>query len=129
MVLPLFALANAGIRFVGTGGFDFTTPAVLGVMLGLIVGKPAGIALASYLAVRFGKIPLPPGVGWRHVLGAGMLGGIGFTMSIFVANLAFDASGPLYEVKAAILIASVIAGTVGYCWLRFIAPRPRQSGS
>jgi len=126
VVLPLFALANAGIRFVGTGGFDFMTPAVLGVMLGLIVGKPLGIVLASFLAVRFGKIPLPPGVGWRHVLGAGMLGGIGFTMSIFVANLAFEASGPLNEVKAAILIASLIAGTVGYCWLRFFAPKAER---
>jgi NhaA family Na+:H+ antiporter len=108
------------VRFVDSGGFDFTAPAALGVILGLVVGKPLGIVAATYAANRFGDIPLPRGVGWRHVLGAGMLGGIGFTMSIFVANLAFEEPVLLNSVKAAVLLSSVVAGVVGYCYLRFM---------
>lgn len=121
LVLPLFALANANIRIVGTG--DFGVHAVgLGVFLGLVVGKPLGITLASLIAVKLGLSSLPSGVTWKHVIGAGMLGGVGFTMSLFVANLAFRIAGVETEAKIMILAASLVAGVMGYTWLRFVAP-------
>ena len=128
LVLPLFALANANIRLVGSG--DLAIHEVgLGVFFGLVAGKPIGIALAAWFAVRAGLADLPRGVTWRHVIGAGMLGGIGFTMSLFVANLAFRIVGVANEAKVMILVASVVAGALGYCWLRFVAPAPGSSVS
>ena len=118
-VLPAFALANAGIPF---GGLDPGSPVALGVFLGLVAGKPAGILLASWLAVRAGVADLPAGVGWRHVAGAGALAGIGFTMSIFVSNLAFGSAAAAAQAKAAIFGASIAAGLLGYAALRFWAP-------
>ena len=127
LVLPLFALANANIRLVGSG--DMTIHEVgLGVFFGLAAGKPLGIALASWIAVRAGLADLPRGVTWRHVVGTGMLAGVGFTMSLFMANLAFRIAGVANEAKVMILVASVVAGTLGYCWLRFVAPAPRSAG-
>jgi NhaA family Na+:H+ antiporter len=122
VVLPLFALVNANIRLVGGEGIGIHAVA-LGVFFGLVVGKPVGIWVASYLAVRLGAADLPHGVTWSHLLGAGLLGGIGFTMSLFVANLAYRVAGVENEAKVAILAASVVAGSLGYLWLRFVAPR------
>lgn len=119
VVLPLFALANAGVRIVGDGGIGKLDAAGIGVIAGLVVGKPLGIALASFAAVALGFASLPSGVSWRHVIGAGMLGGIGFTMSMFVANLAFRSAIMTAEVKGAVLVASVAAAALGYAWLRF----------
>jgi len=127
LVLPLFALANANIRLVDSGSLAIHEVG-LGVFFGLLVGKPLGIALASWIAVRIGLADLPRGVTWRHVVGAGMLGGVGFTMSLFMANLAFRIAGVANEAKVMILVASVVAGALGYCWLRFVAPAPGSSG-
>jgi NhaA family Na+:H+ antiporter len=91
--------------------------------LGLVVGKPVGVFLMSWLAVRAGFAELPKGVNWNHILGAGMLAGIGFTMSLFVANLAFRVAGVETEAKLAILAASLTSGVLGYVWLRFVASR------
>lgn len=125
VVLPLFALANANIRFLG--GVDMGIHQVgLGVFFGLLVGKPLGITLSSWIAVRIGLAGLPRGVTWHHVWGAGMLGGIGFTMSLFMANLAFRIAGVENEAKQMILAASMVAGILGFCWLRFVAP-PKAS--
>jgi NhaA family Na+:H+ antiporter len=120
VILPLFALANANIRLVGAQGLGVHAVGI-GVFLGLVVGKPVGIALASWLAVKAGIADLPTGVTWRHVIGAGMLGGIGFTMALFVANLAFRDEGVETEAKIFILAASVVAGLAGYLWLRCVA--------
>jgi NhaA family Na+:H+ antiporter len=121
-VLPLFAFANAGIRLVD---YDLANlilePVTIGVMLGLLLGKPLGIASMTWLAVRLGVTDLPHGVEWKHILGAGMLGGIGFTMSIFIANLAFRNEVFLTEAKLAVLVTSAMAGTVAYVYLRAIA--------
>lgn len=126
LVLPLFALANANISLVGSG--DLAIHEVgLGVFFGLVAGKPLGIVLATWIAVRAGLADLPRGVTWHHVAGAGMLGGIGFTMSLFVANLAFRIAGVENEAKAMILVASLVSGVLGYCWLRFVAPAPAPS--
>jgi NhaA family Na+:H+ antiporter len=120
-VLPAFALANAGIPLTGAG---VGSPVALGIILGLVAGKLAGVALAAWLAVRTGIADLPAGVGWRHVIGAGALAGIGFTMSLFVANLAFDTAVEADQAKSAIFVASIVAGVIGYAMLRFWAPPP-----
>ncbi len=119
VVLPLFALSNAGVRFVGVDvAAAISTPIALGVLLGLVVGKPVGITLMSFLAVKLRVADLPAGVGWPQLLGAGMLGGIGFTMSLFVASLAFRGLEEINEAKMAILLASLVAGLAGYLMLR-----------
>jgi NhaA family Na+:H+ antiporter len=99
----------------------------LGVILGLLVGKPLGVTLFAYLAVRAGLAALPAGVTWRHVLGAGWLGGIGFTMSLFITGLAFAGTPLVATAKIAILLASFIAGVIGFLVLRAAPPaRPRR---
>ena len=90
----------------------------LGVLVGLVLGKQIGVTAFSWLAVRLGVAALPDGVTWRHVYGASWLAGIGFTMSLFVAGLAFDDAATLARAKVGILAASVIAGAVGWLLLR-----------
>lgn len=112
-VMPLFALANAGVAL---GGADFSGPSLsilVGVALALIVGKPVGILLGSWLAIRAGWSRLPPGATWLGMLVVGCLGGIGFTMSIFIAMLAFDDARLLSAAKLGVLIASLAAAVVG----------------
>ncbi|MCG2584364.1 Na+/H+ antiporter NhaA [Massilia sp. TS11] len=122
-VLPIFALANTGITLADDWQSGLLTPNSLGILAGLVLGKPIGIALASFLAVAAGFCALPSGVSWRHVLGAGMLGGIGFTMSIFIANLAFAAAPDVINAsKLMILAASLAAGIIGWLWLNRIRP-------
>jgi NhaA family Na+:H+ antiporter len=119
VVLPLFALANTAIPIDGELVRELSGPNSLGIVIGLVVGKPAGILLLCWLALASGLCRLPSGVGWRHVAGAGLLGGIGFTMSIFVATLAFAGDpGLVNSSKMAVLLASLVAGAVGYAWLR-----------
>lgn len=119
LILPIFALANTGIT-VGSGwADDLLSPNSLGIILGLVAGKPIGITLASFLAVAVGVSRLPLDLGWKHILGAGMLGGIGFTMSIFITNLAFVGSANVINAsKMSILIASLTAGILGFTFLK-----------
>jgi NhaA family Na+:H+ antiporter len=125
-VLPVFALANTGIVIAAGWQQDLAGANGLGVIAGLVVGKPLGIVLASVAAVAVGLCALPEDLTWRHVAGAGLLGGIGFTMSIFITNLAFAASPELVNgSKMAILVASLLAGALGLAWLRFAAPAAR----
>jgi NhaA family Na+:H+ antiporter len=120
VVLPLFALANTGVTLGANWREGLLEPNSLGIALGLVVGKPVGIALACALAVAFGACRLPAELRWSHVLGAGMLGGIGFTMSIFIANLAFAGDHAMVdESKAVVLLASLVSGVLGYLFLRF----------
>jgi NhaA family Na+:H+ antiporter len=124
LVLPLFALANAGVRVVGEDPvMMLTNTAALGIFFGLFLGKPLGIMAMSLIAVKSGLCKLPSGVNWRHMLGAAMLGGVGFTMAIFVTNLAFPDSEVTTIAKAAILAASVLSGLCGYLLLRSQAVR------
>lgn len=112
-IMPLFALANAGVNLKGlTLGAGAPFAIVSGVVLGLVLGKPAGIVLASLAAVRLGLCALPDDVGWRHMVLLGLLGGIGFTMSIFMASLAFEDPGLLSAAKFAVLAGSGLAGTL-----------------
>jgi Na+:H+ antiporter, NhaA family len=120
LILPLFALANAGILFGSDWLQSLATANSFGIAAGLIVGKPFGVMLLCWIATALGFCRLPPDLTWAHVLGAGILGGIGFTMSIFITNLAFDAGGQLVNAsKMAIVAASVAAGVLGFAWLRF----------
>jgi NhaA family Na+:H+ antiporter len=113
VVLPVFALANAGVEL-GAIGKVFTEPVGLGIVLGLVLGKPVGIFLASFVAVRLGIGRLPEDTSWPMLLGLGAVGGIGFTVSIFIAGLSFpDAELLTAEAKIAILLASVVAAVVG----------------
>lgn len=112
-IMPLFALANAGVTLPENITSGAAHPVTLGVILGLVIGKPAGITLFSFLAVKSGLGTLPERVNWLHIHGAGWLAGIGFTMSIFMAGLAFNDGSQLVAAKLGILAASVCAGMIG----------------
>jgi NhaA family Na+:H+ antiporter len=121
-VMPLFALANAGVSLGGNVVDDLRNSVALGIIAGLVVGKQVGITGMSWLAVRAGWARLPVATTWRQLYGISWLGGIGFTMSLFIASLAFRNGELLPAAKAGILAASILAGTGGYCILRFGAP-------
>lgn len=119
VVLPVFALANAGVELRGTmlqapGAGTVAAAAALG----LVLGKPVGILTGASLAVRLRVASLPAGIGWRDIAGVGVLGGIGFTVSLFVAGLAFDRPELAEAAKAAVLVGSVLAAIGGAAWLR-----------
>jgi NhaA family Na+:H+ antiporter len=117
-ILPLFALANTGIPLVPGWLHTLTSANSVGILAGLVLGKPFGVMLLCGIAVATGICRLPPDLQWRHILGAGMLGGIGFTMSIFITNLAFMAdAATVNAAKTAILLASLMAGSTGFFWL------------
>ena len=126
LILPIFALANTGIVIGAGWADDLLSSNSLGIILGLVAGKPVGIFLATFGAVAIGLCRLPLDLAWRHVLGAGLLGGIGFTMSIFITNLAFTGHPEVINAaKMAILAASLMAGILGFIWLKLLgAPAP-----
>jgi len=127
LVIPIFSLANAGIPIDGSSFGDVLGhPVALGVIAGLLGGKLLGIVGFSWLAVRFGISRLPPELNFAHIVGVGLMGGIGFTMSIFVAELGF-AQFPqdLLMAKSGILTASLLAGVSGFAWLYFSASKTR----
>jgi NhaA family Na+:H+ antiporter len=119
-IIPLFAFANAGVIFKGTLMADIGNPIAVGVFAGLVFGKPVGIAFFTWIATKFKIASLPKDVKWKHIIGAGFLGGIGFTMSIFIDNLAFKTDPYNIEIaKIGILFSSLIAGIVGYLVLYY----------
>jgi NhaA family Na+:H+ antiporter len=113
IIMPIFALANAGVIFGGDALTTLVSPISVGVICGLALGKPIGIVGFSWLAIRLQVASLPGGVVWRQVIGVGVLGGIGFTMSLFIADLAFISASELETAKVGILAASVAAGITG----------------
>jgi len=116
-VVPLFALANAGLDLRGLSLPSLTHDVTLGVVIGLFLGKPAGIMIASWLAIRSGRADLPTRVSWSMLNGAAWLAGIGFTMSLFIATLAFGDSALLENAKLGVLVASAMAGAAGALFL------------
>ncbi len=121
VIMPLFALANTNIVLEAGMLEGLATPLGLGIVLGLLVGKPVGISLFSWLAVKSGICQLPTNAHWKQLIGAGMLGGIGFTMSIFIAILSFTGQTALLaEAKFAVLTGSVLSGIVGFSMLRLL---------
>ena len=120
LVLPVFAFANTGILIEPEWAAQLASTNSLGILAGLAIGKPLGVTLLCFLAVQVGLCKLPLDMVWRHVIGAGLLGGIGFTMSIFITNLAFAGQAETINAsKVAILIASLAAGSIGFIWLKF----------
>lgn len=118
VILPVFALANTCIFVDGDALSALGSCVSLGIVAGLVFGKPAGILLFSYLTTVFGISALPSDLKWTHVLGAGMLAGIGFTMSIFITLLAFDDPLMVGNSKLSVMAGSLLAGTAGFVWLR-----------
>ncbi len=128
IILPLFAMANTCIAISGDWHEGLSHENSLGIILGLVVGKPLGIYLFSFFAVGIGICKLPSDLKWKNILGAGMLGGIGFTMSIFITILAFKNDGEevINYSKIAILIASFVAGIMGYMCLHWTLKSPKK---
>ena len=117
-IMPLFALANAGVPLDGNIVEALSTPVALGTMAGLVFGKQIGITLFSWLAVRLGASELPESTSWHHLYGVGWLAGIGFTMSLFITDLAFSSTALVDAAKLGIFAASLVAGVVGWMILR-----------
>jgi Na+:H+ antiporter, NhaA family len=117
-IMPVFAIANTGFVLNSDISTIFTSSASLGIILGLLIGKPVGIALFSWIAVKMKLAGLPSSATWTQLIGIGFLGGIGYTMSIFIALLAFDDLSLQSFSKAAILSASVLSGIVGFIILK-----------
>lgn len=128
LIVPLFALANAGVRFVGVDVVDAVlSPVALGVSVGLMVGKPVGVALATWIGLRLKLGQLPRHTTFTHIVGLGFIAGIGFTVSLFIAELAFR-SGPdghifTDEAKIGIFIGSIVAGVIGFTFLRMFSKK------
>jgi NhaA family Na+:H+ antiporter len=117
-ILPLFALANTCLAIDNNWLTGIGQTYSIGIIAGLVIGKPLGIWFFTYIAVWFGLSSIPSDLKWKNIFGAGLLGGIGFTMSIFITLQAFDKTEIINNSKIAILIASLIAGTIGYFWLK-----------
>jgi NhaA family Na+:H+ antiporter len=129
LVLPLFALSNAGVTFsTATLGSMVHSPVAWGVLIGLFVGKPLGVFGVSWLAVKVRLAQLPDSVSWSQIAGVGVLAGIGFTVSLFISALAFDDGLQLDSAKTAILLASLVAGVAGYLLLTRVSIKSRNEG-
>jgi NhaA family Na+:H+ antiporter len=127
LIIPLFALANTNIRIEDRMVQGLFTGLGIGIVLGLVIGKPLGILLISWLSVKLKISELPENARWIHILGVGLLGGIGFTMSIFIAILSFASPLLVQEAKFSILIGSVISGLLGYLVLNFSSKKKQSS--
>jgi len=117
LIMPIFALANTNIRFENKMIDGLSSPLGLGIICGLALGKPIGVSLFSWLSVKLGIAKLPNKVNWKHIFGLGLLAGIGFTMSVFIALLSFSTIEYQIQAKFAILVSSVLAGISGYVFL------------
>ena len=132
VIVPIFALANAGVRLVGLDLVGAATSRVaLGVAVGLVLGKTVGVTGFAWLVVKFGWARLPDGVGWLHMTGTGLLAGVGFTVALFIAELAYRDPGYIDLAKIGIFTGSILAGLLGYLLLRSVpvttrSPAPRD---
>ncbi len=128
-ILPLFALSNADVAVSGEAiSQALSCTALPGVFFGLLIGKPLGILLASFLVVKIGKVSLPENANWGHMIGAAILGGVGFTMAIFVANLAYSDPSLVASAKIGILASSLTAGILGFIVLLVQARKAEAKG-
>lgn len=119
-ILPVFALANTSIQISNDFYYALGGAVSIGIFAGLLIGKPVGIVLFSYAAVKLKLSNLSSDISWKHIIGAGILGGIGFTMSIFISLLAFDAEVLIDQAKISIMLVSTVSGVLGYLYLRSV---------
>jgi NhaA family Na+:H+ antiporter len=124
-IMPLFALANTNIKFESAMVDGLFTPLGMGIVLGLFIGKPVGIFITSWLSIKTGFSKMPDKAGWSHIIGVGMIAGIGFTMSIFISLLSFTSAELLVEAKFSILVGSLLSGIIGSLLLKGIAKRKK----
>ncbi|GIU17811.1 MULTISPECIES: Na+/H+ antiporter NhaA [unclassified Shewanella] len=124
IILPIFAFANAGVDLSGMSLSSLLSPVPLGIALGLLVGKPLGIMLFSFVAVKLKLAVLPEGMGWRHITPVAVMCGIGFTMSMFISSLAFTGDSQMYGdyARLGILLGSLASALIGYFWLSKVLP-------
>ncbi len=127
LILPMFAFANAGISLDGIGLASFAEPVTLGIALGLVLGKQAGIFVPIWLAIRLGLVKMPAGASWLQLYALSILGGIGFTMSLFIGGLAFESAEHKAYVRLGVLSGSVVCAVAGFLLLRFCAGSPRAT--
>lgn len=127
LIVPVFAFANAGVMLAGLTLADLLAPLPLGIALGLVIGKQAGIFGTTWLIVRLGWARLPKGVGWGHVYGLACLAGIGFTMSLFIGGLSFADQAQMNAVRLGVLAGSAVSAIAGYTILRISEPRKAAS--
>jgi NhaA family Na+:H+ antiporter len=125
-IMPIFAFANAGVSLEGMTFASILEPISAGIAAGLFVGKQIGIVLACILAVFLGISRLPTGITWAQIWGVSLLAGIGFTMSLFIGNLAFETTGQAAAVRVGVLSGSVISAIIGYIILRFTSRRAEE---
>ena len=125
--MPLFALSNAGVPIANVGVSIFSDPLAQGIAAGLVFGKPIGIVLGTWIVIKLGFASLPTKATWKHLWGMGMLGGIGFTMSLFVAGLAVGEGPHLDTARLAILCSSTLAGIAGFAYLRMLPPVDKEA--
>jgi len=126
IILPIFAFANAGVPL-GEGVFEaLANPISIGIIVGLFLGKQLGITVLSWIAIKTGHAALPEGVTWGQLWGAGCIAGVGFTMSLFVAGLAFDDASIIASAKVGILAASLLSGIVGFVVLNKTLPQTEK---
>lgn len=125
VILPLFAFANAGVVFSGSG--NIVGDVSVAVAAGLLLGKFLGIYLFTWLAIKSGLALMPAGMNWRNIAGVSLLGGIGFTVSLFIANLSFAGEYPelLNQAKFGVLLGTILAGISGYVVLNKVLPREK----
>ena len=123
LILPIFAVANAGVNFTGIGIDDLLQPLTLGIAVGLFLGKQIGVFLATWIGVKSGIARLPEHVTWRHVYGVACLTGVGFTMSLFIGSLAFGDADEMNAVRLGVVLGSVLSGLFGYVLLKSAAPK------
>jgi NhaA family Na+:H+ antiporter len=128
LILPVFAMANTAISIGENWQSGLTDSSSLGIIIGLIIGKPLGIFIFSFISVTLGICSLPKGLKWINIAGVGLLAGIGFTMSIFITILAFKDQITVDNSKIAIMIASVIAGLLGFIYLKYTMPANKKTG-
>ncbi|QJB70116.1 Na+/H+ antiporter NhaA [Parasphingorhabdus halotolerans] len=119
LILPIFAFANAGVSLAGLQISDLMAPLALGIAAGLVVGKQVGVFCSMWLATKAGIVKRPPNISWTQLYGLSCLTGIGFTMSLFIGNLAFDDAEQIETVKLGVISGSLISGVLGFCILRF----------
>ena len=127
LILPIFALANAGVQINVEAARQLFSPIGLGIILGLVIGKPVGISLFSWIALRTGLAEMPGDLHFKQVVSSSILAGMGFTLSLFIANAAFGDSSMLVSVKLAILVASILAGVIGMVAFRLVSHIPSET--